>query len=269
MSTQPPLIQEPSIFLTVWDEAWAAISKPRYYVKWALQPLSRSISYACLLFTVMALVTTIYTVLTARPHWQAARAWITAEVPTVTMQDHQLSLENDKTFFFSDNAEVFIRVDTTDVLADVAIDSFYTVGLIVARDGVLLRMQDETSPITYKEFEIPNFSADGPVIADAAQTLVIAGVVAMPFFIFASMFISNMLYTAIFSLFVHVVSRFTITFKAVWAMSMYALTPSMLASYIVFVLYPLPYVSTIVFVVYMVMAVTYYRRFLDIRNKIA
>jgi hypothetical protein len=86
--------------------------------------------------------------------------------------------------------------------------------------------------------------------------------------VFAFIFITNVAYTALFSLFVTLVSGFTLPFKPVWSMSLYALTPSLLTSYILFVLYPIGILSTVVFVVYMVLAVNNFKRFLQIKNSL-
>lgn len=269
MSNQPPLLDEGSIFLTVWDDAWAAITKPRYYVKWAVQPFGRSVAYVSILLTVMALVTSIYTVLTLRPDWLRARVWIEEQVPPLTMKDGTLSIEGDQTFSFSDNSDIFIRVDTTDRLSDVAIDPFYRFGLIVTADGLLMRSEHETTAKTYNELNLEPFSADGKTIAAALGRWLTILAVVCPFMVFAGLFLGNMIYVGLFSLFVSLISGFRLPIRSLWSMGLYALTPSLLASYITFIVYPLPLVSTLVFVTYMVMAVTNYRRFLDIKDRVS
>ncbi len=269
MTSQPPLIDEPSIFLTVWDEALASITKPRMYVKWAVQPFKRSLAYACIMFTVMALVTSIYTILTLRPQWIQARPWIEENVPMLTMKAGHLSIEGDKTFSFSDNSDVFVRVDTTDELKDVAIDPFYEFGMVVTSDGILIRQNQETTPYLYTDSWLGDFTADGHQIAAEMNTILTIGAVFLPFAVFIGLFISNVAYTGLFAAFVWLVSGLRVPIRVVWSMGLYALTPSLLSSYILFIVYPLPIVSTLVFVTYMAMAVMHYRRFLDIKAQIS
>lgn len=269
MTSQPPLIEEPSVLLTVWDDAWAAITKPRYYVKWAVLPFKRALAYACILFTVMALVTSIYAVLTVRGEWLAARPWIETNIPTLTMTDNQLSIEGDKTFSYSDNSEIFIRVDTTDQLKDVAIDPFYQFGIVVTSDGVLVRSEGKTTAKLFSDSPVDNFTTNGAEIAAGANRLLITLAILLPFFMFAWFFIGNMMYTGVFAFLMSLVNGFRPPMRVIWTMALYALTPSLLVSYLLFIVYPLPLVSNLVFFVYLVLATLHYRRFMDIKARVS
>lgn len=276
MTSQPPLFEEKSVFLTVWDEAWAAISSPRMYVKWALQPLRRSIAYASILFAVMAVVTTVYVWLTVRPQWVEARAVIEESVPPFAITGGQLQIENDQTFTFSDNSDVFIRVDATDSMADLEVDPFYEFGMIVASDGIVVRAEGDVERIPYTEFVGEDFSMDGAGLAAALQKMLVALGLLLPILVFAALFVVNLAYTSFLSGVAVIASGlpagqagFRFSFAAVWSMSLYALTPFLLASHVFFVFYPNTALPWLVFLVYMFLALYHYRRFLDLKAQMS
>lgn len=269
MSFQPPLLEDKSVFLTVWDEAWAAISNPRMYVKWALQPLRRSVAYAAILLAVMAIVTTIYVWLTMRPQLQQIREAIVQQAPPFTITDGRLEIADGKTFTFSDNSDIFIRIDGTDNVEDLSIDPFYQFGAIVAADGVILRADGDVQTIKYDEFVKEDVSMDGAGLVAVLDRITTMVFVFLPFLVFAMLFLSYMAYTVFISAIVSLASGFRFAFRPVWNMSLYALTPFLLASHIFFIFYPNTFLPWLVYMAYMFMALYHYRRFLDLKAQIS
>lgn len=262
---------EQSVFLTVWDDAWAALRNTRYYVKWAVQPFGRSVAYLAIILAASSIVTTVYMALALRPQWLTLRAWIIETIPMVTMAGGQLSVLDDQMFTFSDNDQIFIRLDATDALADVVIDPFYSFGLVVAKDGLMIRDESKVQTYSYAEQEIPDFVTDGQGIAQRVSRWIVLALIQLPFLLLAMFLAAALMFTGISAGIVTLFSGFRLPFMPIWAMALYAMTPSLLASHLLFILAPgaVLFLPSIVFFSYWVMAIVNYQRFLDIRKNMA
>lgn len=259
---------EPSIFLTVWDEAWQAIRSPRRYVAWAFQPLSRSISYLALMCVLASIIWTAYFFLSFAPPLRQAALWAEENIPEVRVEDGLLSIEGGRTYTFSDNDRVFIRIDASEFLEDASIDAFYEEGLIVARDGILLRNNGRTTSTTFEEAGVTSLAFDGQSVRNFIQGFLRFAPLLVPAVLFVYLWGSKLLITALYSFLFSLFSGFRLTFKSVWSMAMYAQTPAMLASYLLFVFYPIPLAGTFVFLFYLSLAITHYLKFLQFRKSI-
>ncbi len=269
MPTPEETYREPSIFLTVWDEAWQSIRSPRRYVAWAFQPFKRSFAYLVLMCAVASIVSSIYFLSHVTPYMDEAAVWARTNIPAVRLENAQLSIENERTYTFSDNDRFYVRIDASDRLDDVAIDAFYENGIIVAKDGVLIREEGETEKTTFEEIGIRSASFDGPGIATWINTLRRFAPVIIPIAIFIYLVLAKFLLTGFYSVLFLIFSGFRFNLEHIWSMALYAQTPAMLASYILFVFFPgIPFISTLVFLVYLSLAVARYHQFLEFRNNL-
>lgn len=253
----------PAVIYTVWDEAWLALTQPRQYIKWAYQPFRRSLAYLSILIGIISVVATLYYFINVRPQIQLAQTWLTENLPQVTFTDGRMSIAGDETFLLSDNEEVFFKVDPTEELASVEADPFYQVTVLVLHDGLYTRRGEETSVFPYRDLGIPNATFTGEQVAAGIDRILGVLTVIAPFLIFAYIFVSKMVLTFLVSLLFFLFGGLRAPFMSVWSMSLYALTPGLLAGYVSFLFLPLQGIGTVVFLVYFTLAMINLHKFLN------
>jgi len=268
MNDTTNLYREPSVFLTVWDDVVVALTSPRKYIKWAMQPFGRSVAYLCILLAVMALVATAYVNIVLAPQANQAATWVEQHLPRLTFTDGNLSIADGQTFLASDDDQYSVQVDASEKLADVGIDKFYRLGAFVAQDGILLRIDDSTEIVTYSDMHLVNASFDGKDVARWIRDGMRLSWFIVPILVFVYLFIGRMLMTVLITFLFVLFSGFRLNFEHVWSMAIYAQTPALVVSYILFIFGGVPFISTMVFVIYLSMAVSSYNRFMDMKAQL-
>lgn len=255
------------VFYTVWQDAWLAIRQPRQYIKWAIQPFSRSVKYLLILVFVISLVSTIYFYLNLKPHIIEFQAWVAEAVPEVTYQDGLLSIEDDKPFSYTDSDQVYFKIDTTQSLEDdPSIDNFYQVGFLMTSDALLYRTDGELETIAYEEFGLKDFKFDGALVSRWLGRLLNIAFLAVPLAVFAYMMIAKLLFSAFFAFLYFMFSGFKYDFVQVWSVAIYALTPAIVAGYLSFIFAPIFGFYTFIFLIYMIVAMSHYRKFIELKQ---
>lgn len=263
MSSLPP------VYLTVWNEAWLALTQPRQYIRWAFQPLSRSIAYIAILNILLSLITTSYVFIVVKPQVFAFSEWARDEVPTISLADGKLSIEGEKTFGFSDSDRFYFKIDTTQSQEDEPfIDNFYEAGLLITSDQILLADNGSTEADFFSDLGVPDFSFDGEALADKLEsffTLITIFILPLVFFLY------HMVAKLFFSFFFATILMITTGFKhdllRLWSMAIYALTPAILAGYVSLIFYPILGFYTLVFLSYYFWAYLAFTRFLSLKTK--
>jgi hypothetical protein len=182
----------PPVFLTVWQDAWIAITQPRQYLRWAFQPFKRSVAYLAILVAVMSVVATIYFFMTIKPAVEEAFIWAEDAVPQITVKNEQLFIEDDETFTFTDGDQFFFKVDPTITKDDEAsIDTFYEAGMLITKDEVITRSEGGVERIAISETGLEGFSVNGQQLkAWSDSYLTITGLLAVPILTFLYLFLS-------------------------------------------------------------------------------
>lgn len=263
----PPNTKWPSVFYTVWDEAWAALTQPRQYIKWAYQPFRRSVAYLSILLGIIAIAVTIYLALVGWPQVQQAREWLSQNVPQITFKDGQMSIENDETFLFSDNQDIYLKVDAQQALADSDVDAFYGVGIVAAGDGVYIRNNGNERTETYKDLGLTDTTFTGGDLANGLGRAVKILLAISPLLLFVLLLAQALLQTFIVTVVFYFLGSRRAHFMGLWSMALYAMTGALAAGYLLTIFLPIPYITQIIFVVYMTLAVYQLHKFLDFQDQ--
>lgn len=257
------------VFYTIWQDVWTALTRPRQYVEWALQPFSRTVTYLFFIAAFMAAVSTIFFYLNIRPEIVGLRDRARSAVPAVSYQDGLLSIEDDKPFTFTDSDEFFFKIDVTQSLAEnPAIDSFYEVGILLTSDGAVFRTGTETESLVYQELWGGNFGFDGDSVDTFIDILLKLAIVIIPVLVICYTLLAKLLYSAIFAFIYWMFAGFKLNFVHLWSIAVYALTPAIAVGYFAFVFYPILGLHTMVFLIYMALAVSHYNRFISLSSRI-
>lgn len=254
----------PSVFYTVWDEAWIALTQPRQYIRWAYQPFGRSLAYLSILLAVFAVAITVYFFLNIRPQIRAGQEWIAQNLPQVTFTDSRMSIAGDETFLLSDNEQIFFKVDPTESLENVEADPFYEVTVLILNDGVYVRDGEDVNQLTYQDLRITQASFDGQDVSTAIDKMINALKVVGPLLIFGYLMLSNLVLTFVLSFIAYLFSGLRAPLKAFWSMAVYALTPALIAGYLAYLFIPnVSGISTLVLLIYFTLANINFHKFLD------
>jgi lysylphosphatidylglycerol synthetase-like protein (DUF2156 family) len=262
----PQKTKWPSVLYTVWDEAWLALSQPRQYIKWAYQPFRRSLAYLSILLAIMSIASTIYYFLNVRPQIKEGQAWLAENLPQVVFTDGRMTIAGDETFLLSDNEQVFFKVDPTESLDGVEVDPFYEVAVLVLNDGLYTRKGEDINTLPYQELGIVNATFNGQDVARGIEGVLNVLKILTPFLIFAYLLVTKLILTFLVSLLFYLFGGMRATLKGIWSMSLYAMTPALLAGYLSFLFLPVQGVGTVVFLVYLTMAMVNFHRFLDFQS---
>lgn len=263
--------QYPPVFLTVWQDAWVAITRPRQYLKWAFQPFWRSVKYLMILSAVMSLVATAYFLINLQPALRDFQEYARTSIPQVDYMNGQLVIEDDQSFIYTDSDTIFFKVDPTLKLEDQPrIDTFYEQGTLFTRDGLIRKTAyDDQAEVLYADILMRDFSFSGNSIADWIDTYLFGlAIVFIPVLVFLYTILAKLFYTAFFAGMITVVSGLKLDFVQVWTIAIYALTPAILIGYLSFIFFPIDAIYTTVFIIYLIMALGHYRRFQGLKDKI-
>jgi len=162
----------PPVFVTVWQDAWLAITRPRQYLKWAFQPFWRSVKYIAILNALMAIVATAYLLITIKPALLEFADWAEEAIPQITLEEGILSIEDDQAFTYTDSDAFFFKIDPTQKSEDEpAIDNFYEIGILITQDEIVLKDEDQINRLKITDLGLKNFNFNGEVLADWIRTI--------------------------------------------------------------------------------------------------
>jgi len=242
----------PPVALTLWQDAWVAISQPSKALKWALQPFKRSVVYLVLISIVLSLISTAYFFITLRPAIESFKQWAIATVPEVTFDQGVLSTKDDQTIGFTDSDTFFFKVDPTQTKEDdPQIDSFYSGGVLITSDQLIIRDEGRKDVLNFSEFTDKQFSFSGDSIAlFIDQKLIPYSFVLVPLIVFIYTVLAKLLYTLFFSVVYWFLTGLRFNLVRMWSIAIYSLTPAIVAGYISFIFAPVLGVYTLVFLLY-------------------
>lgn len=251
----------PSVFSTVWQDAWTALSKPRQYIVWALQPFWRSVKYIMILQAVVAIVGTVYFSIALRPQLQEVQVEVLQGFPLVIYENGEVTIEDDQTFTFTDSDRFYVKVDPTQSLAEEpVIDGFYEFGFLLTKDGVIVGGQGDYQTLRYDQLRSKGFVLTADIISNWISTFLNWSLLFIPILLFLYFLISGLLFSLFFSVLYYIFSGFRLNLVHLWSMALYALTPVIVADYLVFIFGFPAMLSTIVFVIYFLVAAGAYQR---------
>jgi len=254
-------IEYPSVFYTVWQEAWASISKPRHYLVWTKQPMSRSFSYFLFIHVVLSLVMTGFFFINLQPVLQQVEEEFSSSFPSLSYTPGALSIVGDKSYSFTDNQSVFFKIDTKESIQDEpTIDSFYEIGLLLTKDGAVSSINGEISIYPYTDLLNNSFELTGEQLGREVQTFLNWSWIVVPLFLCLYLVITKFIFALFFAFVYYLFSLRKLNLQHLMALSLYALTPATLVSYLSFIFYPISGAYTLTFLIYMTMVLYYYRK---------
>lgn len=255
------------VYMTIWEDAFKAITSPKQYLRWALQPISRSFQYLALINLVLTIVTTIFFASIIRPEALLLADLIEKEIPSFTISEEGiLQIEQDQAFGFSDSDSFFFKIDPTISVEDEPfIDNFYEQGLLITSDQIIMQSLNQDPEVTnISELGLPQISGSGSGIASWIRTYSLGLVlIILPPLLFLYYMVAKSLYSLFFAVMLYIGSGFKHNLMRFWSMGIYALTPAIIAGHIAFVTTPISGLYTAVFVFYLFSAYLHYLRFLN------
>lgn len=262
----------PPVILTLWQDAWSAITQPSKAIRWALQPFRRTIGYLFLLSIVLAIVSTAYFFIRLKPAIESFRDWSVENVPAISFADGTLSIEDDETFGFTDSDQFYFKVDPTQSVDDEPmIDSFYEAGILITSDQIIIQEKDNrdrTEIINLNELEVGNFTFDGNSIASFINDVLMPlSYVVVPLIVFVYIFFAKLLYSLFFSVLLFFFTGLKYNLVHLWAIAISALTPAILAGYLSFIFAPIFGLYTFVFIAYLIFGFGHYVRYTTMKPK--
>ncbi len=252
----------PPVLATIWQDAWAAISSPRRYPAWALQPFSRSVRYLLAISAFIAVLVSLYALVALRPRVEAFGLWAVEHLPVIVFEDGILRTVNDETFAASDSDTFFLKIDPTISAEDEPhIDNFYELGYLFTSDQIIFQAGHEETATDYAELSLPSFTIDGQSIQRwTAERYTVFALTTLPVIAFVIVFLFQFIISAVFAFLMFLGSFFRANFEHCWNMAIYAHTPAMAASYLVFVFAPGLQIYMLVYLAYLILGYIAYRR---------
>ncbi len=253
----------PPVVLTIWQDAWVAISQPNKALKWALQPFKRSVVYLVLLSIVLSLVSTAYFFINLRPAIESFRDWAIASIPEVSLQEGLLSIKDDQTISFTDSDTFFFKVDPTQSSEEQpAIDSFYEAGILITSDQLIFKDARSIETINFSEFSDAEINFDGKSIGSFIdQKLIPASFIFIPLIVFLYTVVAKLFYSLLFSVLYWFLTGLKYDLMRMWSIAIYSLTPAIVAGYISFIFAPVFGLYTMVFLFYFWFGLNSLRKF--------
>lgn len=253
------------VFYTVWQDVWTSMTSPRHYLKWAFQPLWRSMKYLMFLQAVMAVVITIVFYNQVSTPLNQFATWGTENLPTITFEDRSLQVVDDETLLFSDSDKFFFKLDVTQSLEEEPmIDPFYEAGLLIVKDGAVVSTSGNREVFEYSEFPDISYTLSPETVSEQITSIKRFILFVFPVAAFIGLVVSRLIIAAFFSFFMVLFSGFKLKYKQVLNLAIYALTPATLVEYLSVALFSFSGIYTFVFVIYFVLAVTYLRKFVGL-----
>lgn len=257
----------PPVLYTVWQDAWIAITAPRQYLRWAFQPVWRSVRYLLFLQFVFTIIVSISLYFQTQPMFDNVQAWAQENLPLITYEDGKLRVDEDETILFTDSDAFFFKLDTTQKLEDEPrVDVFYESGVLFVEDGIVASQLGEYQEYEYSTLKLPNFVLSKETFPTWRKQIELVLVTIVPIFIFLSLAVSRLFTAAVFSGLAWLFSGFKLAYKPVYNLAIYAMTPAMLIGYLASLLFGVSSAFTFIFVLYFLIAVNFLKKFTGLRK---
>lgn len=259
----------PPVVLTLWQDAWVAITQPSKALRWALQPFKRSVVYLLLLSVVLSLVSTAYFFITLRPAIESFRDWAIETIPEISFQEGKLSTKDDQTIRFTDSDSFFFKLDPTQTKEeDPRIDSFYEAGVLITSDQIIFKDGASLDTVNFSDFAENEFHLDGKSIGSFIdQKLIPASFLLVPLLVFLYTVLAKLMYTFFFSVVYWFLTGLKYDLVRMWSIAIYSLTPAIVVGYISFIFAPIFGLYTMVFLFYFWLGLSSLQKFKAILPK--